>query len=145
MLTLSGSEAISKGLAGAALLGSLSVEQGAALLMGNFDVEFLALAAIKIQGTLKEEYHIGEQENAFLDRVKNMVRNDFKSIFKMAEQQEMAELKKKAKEAMDKQHKPSEFGTVTELMAKLGLSKSEVRRRKADGTIEQLLKDKGLL
>jgi len=57
----------------------------------------------------------------------------------------MTELKKKAKEAMDKQHKPSEFGTVAELMAKLGLSKSEVRRRKADGTIEQLLKDKGLL
>ncbi len=36
-------------------------------------------------------------------------------------------------------NQPSEFGTVAEISAKYGISKSEVRRRKAEGTLHELI------
>ena len=41
-------------------------------------------------------------------------------------------------EQLKKTNQPHEMGTVAEIAAKYSISKSEVRRRKADGTLDQL-------
>ncbi len=141
MVVLTAHEVIGKGLEGAALLGGVSIEQAAAICMGQFDQQIQCVAAIKIQGMHKTEYVIGAAEDAFLEKIKRMVRSDLQSIFSRAEQEEL----KKANETMRNMNKPSEFGTINELVASTGLSKSEIRRRKADGTLEEILKEKGLI
>jgi hypothetical protein len=43
-------------------------------------------------------------------------------------------------EELKANQQPHELGTVAEISAKYGISKSEVRRRKADGTLHELVK-----
>lgn len=69
-----------------------------------------------------------------LNRLKAMCRSDIKAIYEAADRQDKADLVAKLKET----NKPHEMGTVSEIATKYGISKSEVRRRKADGTLHEL-------
>lgn len=142
MKTISGKVVLDKSLIGAALLGGMTVEQGAAVLMGSFDEELTCLAAFKNQGMFIEEYTIGEAELAFLEKVKKMLKNDFQNIFKLAEEEDLKNLKRKAEEAVKKMNQPSEHGTVEELSIRTGLSKSVIRKHKREGTLSELLSEK---
>lgn len=69
-----------------------------------------------------------------LNRMKAMCRSDINALFEAADRQDKADLVAKLKET----NKPHEMGTVSEIATKYGISKSEVRRRKADGTLHEL-------
>ena len=69
-----------------------------------------------------------------LNRLKSTCRSDINALFEAADKQDKADLIEKLKET----NKPHEMGTVSEIAEKFGISKSEVRRRKADGTLHEL-------
>lgn len=76
-----------------------------------------------------------------VENVKNVARAGIAEIFKAANFQDEMEKKGRGEEiaAEFRDHNvPHEMGTVAEIAAKYGISKSEVRRRKADGTLNEL-------
>ena len=76
-----------------------------------------------------------------LERTKNYFRDYVQNIFNEAARQDQLEQANKRKELLKQlrnSNKPHEMGTVAEIAAKYGISKSEVRRRKADGTLHEL-------
>lgn len=78
-----------------------------------------------------------------LERTKNYFRSVIQQIFDEADRQDRLEQQAKQRELLEQlrdSNKPHEMGTVAEIAAKYGISKSEVRRRKADGTLHELKK-----
>jgi len=71
---------------------------------------------------------------AGLERIKNHYRELIRRIFDEAEQLDREALLNN----MRKTNQPHEMGTVGEIAIKYGISKSEVRRMKANGTLESL-------
>lgn len=76
-----------------------------------------------------------------LDGLKSNLRFFVQRIFELAEhdeelqrQTELARVRQELKQSS----RPHEMGTVAEIAAKFGISKSEVRRRKAEGTLSEL-------
>lgn len=78
-----------------------------------------------------------------LERLKNFIRSIVQGIFDAAARQDQMEQEENRKALLHRlreSNKPHEMGTVAEIAAKYGISKSEVRRRKADGTLHELQK-----
>lgn len=77
-----------------------------------------------------------------LTRLKDMIRDAFRAAIAKGSAAEEAH-RKAAHEALlaelKMRNRPSAMGTVAELAAKYGVSKSEIRRHKAAGTLEQAL------
>jgi hypothetical protein len=69
-----------------------------------------------------------------LELVKNQIRRGIQSLFQEESKQNLSALRAKLSET----NKPHELGTVAEIAAKYNISKSEVRRRKAEGTLSEL-------
>jgi hypothetical protein len=69
-----------------------------------------------------------------LERIKDHYRVLIRKIFEQAEQQDHEALLA----TLRKTNQPHEMGTVSEIAIKYGISKSEVRRMKANGTLESL-------
>lgn len=76
--------------------------------------------------------------------------NNFKSQIRMSiqliidreglrHQEKIALSQQLVRHELRKSNMPHELGTVSEIATKYGISKSEVRRRKADGTLEEFL------
>jgi len=89
-----------------------------------------------------EEYKTDARTVSNLAYAKERIRSDLQFIFRMAEQEEvMAQKQKfeKIRQELRQSNKPHEMGTVDEIAAKFKISKSEVRRRKAAGTLHELL------
>lgn len=118
----------------------------ALILTGHYDLPIKAAAYYRIVGKV---YETEEELNrpdviTFLDGLKAMVRNTIEFIFTDADEQ----LKNESKESFDnlrkklcESNKPHVQGTVAELAQKLGVSKSEVRRMKTEGTLEKALQE----
>jgi DNA invertase Pin-like site-specific DNA recombinase len=78
---------------------------------------------------------------AGLERIKNHFRGVVQEIFRTADEADRQADQARHQEMLNQMRKnqqPHEMGTVAEIAAKYGISKSEVRRRKADGTLEAL-------
>lgn len=76
-----------------------------------------------------------------LEGLKQHLRFFVQAIFRAAAHEEEMERRvalEKVRYELKDSNKPHEMGTVSEIAARLGISKSEVRRRKADGTLEEL-------
>jgi hypothetical protein len=80
------------------------------------------------------------------ERLKNFTRGVVQNIFDEAERQDRAEALQQQRQAMETlqirlrtSNAPHPEGTVAELAARFNVSKSEIRRRKADGTLNELL------
>jgi DNA-directed RNA polymerase specialized sigma subunit len=77
-----------------------------------------------------------------LDQAKTFVRWQIQEIFRRAEQDDAEEKKQHLEQVrteLAQRNRPSTAGTVAEIAAKYGISKSEVRRLRADGTLEETL------
>lgn len=78
----------------------------------------------------------------YVERVKQMVRNMIQGLF----EQEANDFKQQQKHALEalkqkllQSNKPHQQGTVDQIAKKLNTSKSEVRRLKAEGKLDQAL------
>ena len=116
------------------------------LLTGEYDRYIKAVGLHQLTGNIfekDEELEVPEVLN-YVERIKQMVRNMIQNMFvqeaedfKQQQKHELGALKKKLSES----NKPHSQGTVAELATKLGVSKSEVRRMKTDGTLEKALEE----
>lgn len=89
-----------------------------------------------------DEYKTDSLANYGLNNLKEMIRDTVRHVFEMSAAEE--ELSQAAdlqdvRRKLSNTNRPHELGTVAEIAKALGISKSEVRRRKADGTLEELL------
>lgn len=93
--------------------------------------------------TSPEEYKTDERSNYALNSLKEIIRNKLEHFLWQLEREE--ELKKQAnleqiRSELRKSSKPHDMGTVAEIAQKYNISKSEVRRRKVEGSLYELAK-----
>lgn len=138
---------IAKGMNGMALIGSL---------LGETDKNISAIPFV-LAGDLDEQLYMGfflmhrgprapyvEKDPEILvlvDGVKSMLRDFVRVFFECAAREEEMEQRvalERLREDLKQSNKPHAQGTVAEIATKLGISKSEVRRRKADCTLDEL-------
>lgn len=115
------------------------------ILLGKYDHELKCAHYFQHYG--KEPANDAELEDptvvVMLDRTKRFFRSIVQGIFDEAARQDQLEQEEKRKallQQLRESNKPHEMGTVAEIAAKYGISKSEVRRRKAEGTLHELQK-----
>lgn len=124
-------------MTGLAIIGGININNVAFLLMGQYDIEIKCAffySYLRKNASSVEELEIPEVLEP-LRRLKDMYRREVQDIFSEAAKQDRAELLAKLKNT----NMPHEMGTVSEIAAKYNISKSEVRRRKADGTLHELV------
>lgn len=135
-----GASLISKALEG-------HVETMSLVLTGHFDDTikntFAYMAMLKAPTEEKKASITLESEEvvAPLERMKDMIRNAFQMVFAQADAAEKDQRKKKHEQLLAElknSNKPHPMGTVSELAARFGVSKSEIRRRKTDNTLAEL-------
>lgn len=114
--------------------------------------DFKALPLV-VAGYFKDEIRAGlsvrNETEADIDvsyeRLIEIARQNVQRIFDMVDadiKREIAEKQQTVKEELKASNAPSEFGTVSEIAAKYGISKSEVRRLKQAGELESFIKEK---
>ena len=113
-------------------------------LSGKYDDEVSVALFFQQQGRLPEtEADIRQPDvQEHLARCKAALRWKIAQIFQQAEQEAAAEKQaqlEKVRTELAARNKPSSAGSVAEISEKFGLSKSEIRRRRADGTLEEHL------
>lgn len=127
---------ITKAMLGLAIVGESSVQTATLVLTGHYDLELKCaffFTFMKKSAQTEAELEIPEVLLP-LERLKNLYRSDIQAIFDHAAKLDREALLKQLKDS----NKPHEMGTVAEIAAKYGISKSEVRRRKTDGTLHEL-------
>lgn len=118
----------------------------AALVMGgSYDEDllcmFYGLQRNCVPGENSAEYTNDPDAKQGLQNLKDYILGLVQEVFRRAqlEDQEMQALKlQQVRHEVLQSSKPHEMGTVNEIAQKYGISKSEVRRRKADGTLHEL-------
>lgn len=144
---------ISKVMGGLALLGRCmnDPEIMAAVLTNQLELEikyafyYMERKELPPSETL-EDVNVPEVITAY-ERLVTMIRNKVQHIFRMAEIEENrnqriqghideANRKKEIDERLKAQSAPHPLGTTAEISEKYGLSKTAVRKMKADGTLE---------
>lgn len=114
------------------------------LLSGEYDRYIKAIGLHQTTGKIfeKDEELETPEVLKYVERIKQMVRNMIQGLF----QQEAENFKNQQKQAMEvlkqklsQSNKPHEQGTVAEIAQKLGISKSQVRRFKAEGKLDREL------
>lgn len=114
------------------------------LLRGEYDRYIKAIGLHQMTGKIfeKEEELETPEVLKYVERTKQMVRNMIEGMF----QQEAQDFKQQQKQQLEalkiklsESNKPHSQGTVAELATKLGVSKSEVRRMKTEGTLDEAL------
>lgn len=114
------------------------------LLTGEYDRYIKAIGLHQLTGKIfekDEELETPEVLN-YVERTKQMVRNMVQGMF----QQEAEHFKQQQKHSLEalktklsESNKPHSQGTIAELATKLDVSKSEVRRMKAEGVLDEAL------
>jgi hypothetical protein len=114
------------------------------LLSGEYDRYIKAIGLHQMTGKIfeKDEELETPEVLKYVERIKQMVRNMIQGMF----EQEAEHFKQQQKHALEalkiklsQSNKPHEQGTVTEIAKKLGVSKSEVRRLKAENKLDEAL------
>lgn len=118
-------------------------EMAAFVLIGRFDDELLAASfyVAHHKDAVGDEYKTDPRAISNVANIKDRIRDTIGFIFREVEREELM-----AREAamerlrleLKKSNEPHARGTVDQIAKQLGISKSEVRRRKADGTLEEL-------
>lgn len=88
------------------------------------------------------EHNQDETAKSCLNNLKDRIRNTIEFVFREADlldQQKRALAHQQLVHELAQSNKPHDLGTVAEIAARYNISKSEVRRRKADGTLEDYL------
>lgn len=108
----------------------------AMLLVGNFDHQIKAALYFSLTRKTPDDDAEMETEQVIrgVARLKDVARLNVTRWVEAAGAIDHARLV----EQLKKTNQPHEMGTVAEIAAKYSISKSEVRRRKADGTLDQL-------
>ena len=133
---------LTKAFVGLAIIGDSigftesSMRAKASIVMNQSDLELKCALYWQTKKTAAETLEDLETPEVLqmLNRLKAMCRSDIHALFEAADKEVKADLVAKLKET----NKPHEMGTVSEIATKHGISKSEVRRRKADGTLHEL-------
>jgi hypothetical protein len=119
---------------------SEAMNDGAAMayiVMGRYDAELKEV--LKMQGAAPDSPELDEK----LNNLKDYFRTTIKNIFEMAaEEDRKQELQQREKvlAELKSSNDVHPMGTIAEIATRYGISKSEVRRMKAAGTLEQLMK-----
>ena len=107
----------------------------ASLLCGNID-DCMRCA---IFFTMTEELPATlDFENAVVDEKLKSLKEDVRLAVASSASTIIANERERILAEVSESSKPHPMGTVAELAAKFGVSKSEIRRRKADGTLHEL-------
>ena len=121
-----------------------SVTAATQIIQGDYDIPLkCALYHKTFKKIAKDEAMIEHAEvlNS-LKRVKAHFRDEIQHVFRLIEEAEIA-AKKKAKESLinklKETNKPAEYGTVAEIAARYCISKSEVRRLKQEGKLDEFI------
>lgn len=131
----------SMAMVGLNLIGNATIESATFTITGLYDKE-LSVTCFNI---LRKELPTSDEDldypdvKAAVERIKDQFRREIQGLFDLADKQEAAEAKEAKDKIMKDLHSPSTFGTVAEISAKYGVSKSDVRKHKAAGTLEQLI------
>lgn len=117
-----------------------SIKRLTLILMGHYDENAkLAFYQIETGNTAKSIEEANTEEVIFaLDSLKARIRRSFNSIIEAGAVEE----KKRMLEIMKNTNKPNTQGTVAELATKYGVSKSEIRRMKTEGTLDSFIASK---
>lgn len=138
---------IAKGMNGMSLIGALfgefekNISAVPFVLAGDMDEQLYRGFFLQHYGTKAEYRENDNTVNYFVEQLKMLLRRRIEIIFQQAEHQEKMQRQadfERLRVELRQSNKPSEYGTVAEIAAKLGISKSEVRRRKAEGTLDEL-------
>jgi hypothetical protein len=138
--------AVGYGILGSALNGdTLAI---ASILVGDHDEELKHTCLMNYKKFVDQT---GETVEDFTpDHELEVLKDNFRQAIQWGIQREAAAEKRKAEFQKEQQHKtllnqlresnkPHPMGTVNELAKKFNVSKSEIRRRKTDGTLADLL------
>lgn len=118
------------------------------LLRGEYDRYIKAIGLHQMTGKIfeKEEELETPEVLKYVERTKQMVRNTIQGMFEQ-EAEHFKQQQKRSLEALkiklSESNKPHAQGTVAKLATMLGVSKSEVRRMKTEGTLDKALQERG--
>lgn len=112
-------------------------------LVGKFDDELLAASyyVAHHREPVGDEYKTDPRAVYGVESIKGHIRDVINHVFREADREEQMARDvafSRLKEDLKKSNQPHARGTVAEIAAQLNISKSEVRRRKADGTLDKL-------
>lgn len=113
-------------------------------LSGDYDSKVSVALFFRLKSRLPEtaaDLQLPEVLDA-LERAKAVLRMKIGYIFRQAEREAADEKQAQLEQVrveLAARNKPSITGTVAEISEKFGISKSEIRRRRADGTLEEHL------
>jgi hypothetical protein len=126
-----------KVMTGLGIIGRLLPEAWALVLVGRFDDEILcAFHCVNDPSTPASMEDVRTPPNLLaLERFKDELRANVQRLISEDEKRRRAELLQE----LQQHQQPHAFGPVAEIAQKLGISKSEVRRRKQDGTLDEML------
>lgn len=137
---------IVKGMNGAALIGGIlgetekNISALPFVLAGDMDDELYRGFYLMHHGA-GVEYRPGDAHcHLMLARLKDYIRSYVQGFFREVERQEIMQQRvrlEQMRESLKASNRPHAAGTVSEIAAQLGISKSEVRRRKAAGTLDE--------
>lgn len=138
-----------KAMVGAATLGNLNgtdpdtiSDTIFAIISGKVDEDLRAFFALKQFGFAEAP---AKQDSDEVSQMLSKIKLFCQTVINQAIQSEgktsrvNPEQAKAAKEAYAKMYQPSSVGTVAEISSKYGLSKSQIRKMRADGTLETFL------
>lgn len=114
------------------------------IITGQVDYQLRCASLFQSTGKIQVEEHelTSPEIDMLVGRIKDHMKSILNGIFDGAAREEQR-VRQQALESLQLRlrdsNRPSEHGTVAEIAARLGISKSEVRRRKADGTLDQLI------
>ncbi len=131
---------IAKSMVGMSIVGSMTMEQLPSFLTGSYDFDIKC--GLFYRQFLRAPETVEELDTPVileqLDGLKSYFRRMVQQMIDYAVKENKQEQKRDAQARMQALNKPHAMGTTAEIAAKYGLSKSEIRRRKAEGTLELL-------
>ena len=118
------------------------------IIMGKYDLELSCALFYQKNGFNRSdatELEVMEESQEALKRMKNWLRDLLQNAINAEMRQMELEMKQNFANLVAQQkeaQKPHAAGTVSEIAAKFGISKSEVRRLKADGKLDEFIQQR---
>ena len=128
-------------LTGLKVLGSSDIQIATFISLGHYNREIRCAAfnALRKSFPKCEEDINADDIVAGARRLELSFKYRIQDLLKECEELDKAEAKKLQEKRMQEQHKHSERGTVADICSKYNLSKGEVRRMKAEGTLDSYI------
>jgi hypothetical protein len=132
---------LEKAIIGSKILRDTSLDATLLILSGDVDMELQC--AIYFGETFENTANVSDINSPtvleLLANYKRKLRAIVESEIARFDKEQKAKVEKHIQEKLQERNKPSAFGTVSELAEKLKISKSEVRRLKASGKLEDFV------